>query len=302
MAVKKPRSRENRLIRCTYEEFISPPIRKDRRGGKPIDLTGEEIGGCKILGMIGYKEWSDGTKDTLWKLQCHCGDHFIAGHANLNIARRRKTLDCQGEKHLRVKPGDKIGRLTIQDLFRGDGTGWWANCSCSCGAYPDNQGNFKAIRIADLELPGVQYKKARTSSCGCFGRERSHEANVTHGASISKETNPKFHKIYRMIHLAKNRAKTHELDFNLKLDDFADCPDTCPVLGLEFNWTSKKLSDNSPTMDRIEPQIGYIPGNVVIISAKANRIKNDASLEDLETVTNWLRVHLRKEEVAKDEQ
>lgn len=226
---------------------------------------------------------------------------FIAGRANLTLARRRKTLDCQGVKHLPVKSGDKIGRLTIQDLFHRDGQ-WWANCSCSCGMYPDNEGNYKAIRVWDLELPGVEYKKAKTTSCGCYLRERAHEVNVTHGASIAKESEPKFYKIYRMICNSKERAKKKKLDFNIGLDDFIDCPDTCPVLGLEFDWTSKKLNDNSPSMDRVEPQNGYIKGNVVIISSRANRIKNDGTLEELEAVTNWLREHLRKDKVANEEQ
>ena len=92
------------------------------------------------------------------------------------------------------------------------------------------------------------------------------------------------------------------MDYNIGLDDFTDCPDTCSVIGLEFDWTSEKLKDDSPSMDRVEPQKGYIKGNVVIISAKANRIKNDATLEELEAATNWLREHLRKDKVANEEQ
>lgn len=47
-------------------------------------------------------------------------------------------------------------------------------------------------------------------------------------------------------------------------------------------------SDASPTLDRIHPDIGYVPGNVMVISAKANRMKNNASLEELKALVIWM--------------
>lgn len=49
------------------------------------------------------------------------------------------------------------------------------------------------------------------------------------------------------------------------------------------------MSNNSPTIDRINPKLGYIKGNVWVISNKANRFKNDATLEELELLVANLR-------------
>jgi hypothetical protein len=48
-------------------------------------------------------------------------------------------------------------------------------------------------------------------------------------------------------------------------------------------------SDGSPSLDRIDPKKGYVKGNVAVISYKANRIKQDATPEELEAVASWLR-------------
>lgn len=66
-------------------------------------------------------------------------------------------------------------------------------------------------------------------------------------------------------------------------------PDSCPVLGIPIFRGSGRPGDNSPTVDAIIPRLGYIPGNIAVISLRANRIKNDASFEELEMVAKWLR-------------
>ena len=51
----------------------------------------------------------------------------------------------------------------------------------------------------------------------------------------------------------------------------------------------KAQADNSPTLDRIIPERGYVKGNVVVISALANRIKTNANVRQIELVAEWLR-------------
>jgi hypothetical protein len=45
--------------------------------------------------------------------------------------------------------------------------------------------------------------------------------------------------------------------------------------------------DKKPTLDRINNDEGYIRGNVAIISFRANRIKSDASADELQAIANY---------------
>lgn len=44
---------------------------------------------------------------------------------------------------------------------------------------------------------------------------------------------------------------------------------------------------NSPTLDRIRPDLGYVKGNVIVISGRANRIKSDATIEELRDIASF---------------
>lgn len=52
-------------------------------------------------------------------------------------------------------------------------------------------------------------------------------------------------------------------------------PETCPMLGikLEFGFDKQGGNFNSPSLDRIIPELGYTKGNVMVISKRANMIK-----------------------------
>ncbi len=50
---------------------------------------------------------------------------------------------------------------------------------------------------------------------------------------------------------------------------------------------SKGQGPNSPTLDRLDPALGYTPENVVVISARANQIKTDATVEELYRVATY---------------
>lgn len=89
---------------------------------------------------------------------------------------------------------------------------------------------------------------------------------------------------------AKTRCKDSGTEFDLELDDLAPFPLVCPVLGVDLDWLSEGRggSDYSPSLDRLDPNAGYVKGNVAIISNKANRIKNDGNIEEVAAVLRWL--------------
>lgn len=67
----------------------------------------------------------------------------------------------------------------------------------------------------------------------------------------------------------------------------------CPILGMELDYTAKQRQENSVSFDRLDPNKGYVPGNVFIISWRANRIKNDGTAEEHRLISNFLFQHQR---------
>lgn len=91
----------------------------------------------------------------------------------------------------------------------------------------------------------------------------------------------------RMLHEAKTRATRRGLPFSITKNDFS-IPECCPVLGIVLEIGEQFAKYNSPSLDAIRPELGYVPGNVAVISHRANSIKNDASVEELRRVADWL--------------
>jgi len=52
-------------------------------------------------------------------------------------------------------------------------------------------------------------------------------------------------------------------------------PEKCPVLGIPLFRTRGKVADNTPTVDRLIGHLGYVRGNVSVISWRANCLKRD---------------------------
>ena len=90
---------------------------------------------------------------------------------------------------------------------------------------------------------------------------------------------------------AKSRAKANNILFNIEVEDVI-LPDYCPILNIPLIKGAKRATDNSPTLDRLIPSLGYIKGNVNVISNKANRTKNDATLTELKSLVTWLETKL----------
>lgn len=64
----------------------------------------------------------------------------------------------------------------------------------------------------------------------------------------------------------------------------------CPLLGIELTYAHGKgnTPHNYATLDKIDPSKGYVEGNIHVVSARANTIKNDASVDELRTIANNL--------------
>ena len=89
-----------------------------------------------------------------------------------------------------------------------------------------------------------------------------------------------------LVNNAKASARRNGLPFNLVLSEMT-VPEFCPVLGIRLQRGVGIRTDASPSIDRIIPALGYVKGNVIVVSWKANRIKSDVTAEDLRKVADF---------------
>jgi hypothetical protein len=161
--------------------------------------------------------------------------------------------------------GYKFGSLTALKRVPApigvrDHTRWLCRCAC---------GQEQCFRAHTLRGGNV----TRCRKCTVAAR-------TTHGASYEPR--------YRMLMQAKARAKKNGLPFNIKLCDIA-IPEVCPLLGIPLAFGNTRLSPNNPSLDRIIPALGYVKGNIWVISWRANTIKNNASIEELARIVRNLK-------------
>ena len=97
-----------------------------------------------------------------------------------------------------------------------------------------------------------------------------------------------------MLYGCRERAKRRGLKCTITIEDIESVMvDVCPVLDIPLTVNELGSSrDNSYSLDRIDNNKGYVPGNIQIISVKANTMKSNATLEELEALVAYMRRHV----------
>lgn len=85
-----------------------------------------------------------------------------------------------------------------------------------------------------------------------------------------------------LLRQARTRAKDKGLEFSLTLEDIK-IPQRCPIMDEVLQYVPGEYSDYSPSIDRIDSARGYTPDNIWVISSIANRMKWNATKEQLLT-------------------
>ena len=134
-------------------------------------------------------------------------------------------------------------------------------CRCECGN--------------TIERFTYQLKKGKVKSCGCLQR------------GAIKCEDPKVLKRRSLFHGTRARARKNNIIFTITQEDIV-IPDFCPLLDIPLSLTNSKLEDDSPSIDRLIPKLGYVAGNIQVISMRANMIKSNASIDELMLLTERL--------------
>jgi hypothetical protein len=84
----------------------------------------------------------------------------------------------------------------------------------------------------------------------------------------------------KMFDNARERAKRKNIQFSITIEDVI-MPEKCPIFGIPLKKGEGTCKDFSPSLDRIDPNKGYVKGNVMVISYRANRMKQDSNPDEM---------------------
>lgn len=139
--------------------------------------------------------------------------------------------------------------------------------------------NGKCIECARTNAL-VQVKRQKTAAW-----KAANPGRILEKGRAYRKNNPK----QTLLDSARDRARTYGYLCTITKDDIT-IPEFCPLLGIKLvlGRGVGGAKPSSPSLDRIKPYLGYVPGNVWVISYKANMIKNDATLDDLRRLVDNL--------------
>lgn len=173
---------------------------------------------------------------------------------------------------------------------------------------------FACICGTEIIHSGATVSKGEKISCGCHKEQKKvtprvcdycggesvklneagYVGNICHRcAAVRMKQYLVDNPTYYLVAAARSRAKKMGMPFNITPEDVS-IPEFCPVLGIRLIRGKMGDRDHSPSIDKIIPELGYTKGNVAIMSFRANRFKNDATIEELKKVVEWYEANIPK--------
>lgn len=188
--------------------------------------------------------------------------------------------------------GKSFGRWTVVDKAPRTYQTMWL-CECSCGTR-------RAVSGANLTT-------GHSTSCGCFREEN--RPNLVTNRDYKGVKNPRAKKSAKandgvwvpsssiwykraagIFYSAKRQQIPLGFGSAAELATYVTsiAPDKCPVFGMPFVGRGFGFSPWSPSIDKIDPKLGYVRGNIQIISMLANCMKRNATPDQLEQFARWV--------------
>lgn len=147
--------------------------------------------------------------------------------------------------------------------------------------------------------PISEYSKSKRganglrSNCKACDRVRCKEwkdknPNKVQATNQKRDQQRKAEPEKEMLRRAKKRAIIRNIEFSIGVEDIL-IPYECPVLNKKLQYSnSQSVHRFAPSLDRKDITKGYVSGNVQVISYKANTMKSDATLEELQLFALWV--------------
>ena len=184
----------------------------------------------------------------------------------------------KGSRNWRWEPiirGTQYGDWTVVSEMPRVGPSRYAYCECKCGA-------FKAVALSSL-------KAGTSTKCPSCANKGENNTQFVHGlAKRGKQTVP-----YQLWAGTRHGARQRGLEHTITPYDI-EVPDVCPVLGIKLRpgGSNVGFKDDLASVDRIDSSLGYVPGNIRVISWRANRLKSDNTIDTLEKILVYMRAEI----------
>lgn len=199
-------------------------------GSRTLDLSGQVFHKLTVLRLAFVKR-----REAHWLCRCECGNEITVRRTNL-LSGNNKACGCE---HVHDLVGRKFGKLTVirRAPNRGRRTRWI--CQCSCGSPEKEIGT-------DFLIGG------RTVSCGCHRAEAIGNRRRRHGATATRD--------YRIWHNMRRRCQDPD---NPAYPHYGGRGITvAPEFETYEGFIAHMGPSNGLTLDRIDNNGSYVPGNV----------------------------------------
>lgn len=238
------------------------------------NLVGRVFGDMTVLADAGNNKHGQST----WLCLCACGKNKVVGISHLKDGHVQSCGCLRSKTNTRLKSTNvRAGRFTCSKCKkrkllkeRAGGRGNYRCIACNReyhnGRYADNPEKYREA--------SARWRAA-------------HPGLAAQQCAQGKRNDPARY----LWRLAKRRAAALGVPFTIQVEDLS-IPDKCPVLGIELvpvlSGTGTQLP-GTPSVDRLDPKLGYVPGNVTVISWRANSLKKDGSLMEFRKLVRWMK-------------
>jgi len=189
--------------------------------------------------------------------------------------------------------GATFGRWTVLDFVGGKPQSKW-NCLCECGV--------------QRHVAGANLRSGHSTSCGVCTRSLYAKQNATvrdnrgdknantrrskaqYGAAYIPSSSLWYRRASGVFYSARKHGIPLGFASVMELATYVQsiAPASCPVFGVPFADRGTGFNPWSPSIDKIDPTKGYVPGNIQVLSFLANCMKRDATPDQLKQFAHWV--------------
>lgn len=111
--------------------------------------------------------------------------------------------------------------------------------------------------------------------------------NLEYFKEVNKKRDDKRDPLENIWRAARTRSRKKNLEFDIEFKDLV-VPEICPILNIPLFHSKGSLSDNSPSVDRLDNSKGYTKDNIRIISHRANTLKSNMNREQVQKLLDYM--------------